>query len=43
MSDLLEEHRKLQSQGNQPGVIPLLAQTVISQCLMFMKHTVESQ
>lgn len=43
MSDLLEEHRKLESQGNQPGVIPILAQTVISQCVLFMKHAVESQ
>lgn len=40
MSELLEEHSTL-NLNNQPGVIHSLAQTVINQCLMYMKNTVE--
>nr|BAH72153.1 ACYPI001088 [Acyrthosiphon pisum] len=39
MSELLEEHSQLQN--NQPGVIHSLAQTVIDQCLMYMKNTID--
>ncbi|XP_026808471.1 protein zer-1 homolog [Rhopalosiphum maidis] len=40
MSELLEEHSLLQD-NQPPGVIHSLAQTVINQCLMYMKNTVE--
>jgi hypothetical protein len=40
MSELLEEQSAL-NLNNQPGVIHSLAQTVINQCLMYMKNTVE--
>lgn len=41
MSELLEEHSIL-NLNNHPGVIiNSLAQTVINQCLMYMKNTVE--
>lgn len=40
MSELLEENGE-SSQNSQPGVIYNLAQTVINQCLMYMKNTVE--
>lgn len=39
MSELLEEQSLLED--NQPGAIHNLAQTVINQCLMYMKNTVE--
>lgn len=40
MSELLEEHSLL-NQNNQPGVIHSLAQTVIKQCLSYLKNSVE--
>lgn len=40
MGELLEEHSLLQD-NQPPGVIHSLAQTVINQCLMYMKSTVE--
>lgn len=42
MSELLEEHSILQNQSSQPGVIHSLAQTVINQCLMYMKNNVKT-
>lgn len=41
MSELLEENYALINQNSQPGVIHSLAQTVINQCMIFMKNTVE--
>lgn len=40
MSELLEEN-SLINQNSEPGVIHSLAQTVINQCMIFMKNTVE--
>lgn len=40
MNELLEEHSML-NENNQPGIIHSLAQTVINQCLIFMKNSVE--
>lgn len=40
MSELLED-QSLLNHNNLPGVIHTLAQTVINQCLMYMKNTVD--
>lgn len=40
MSELLEE-QSLLNHNNMPGIVHTLAQTVINQCLMYMKNTVE--
>lgn len=42
MSELLEEYSAIQN-GSPPGVIHTLAQTVITQCLVFMKRTVRER
>lgn len=41
MSELLDDNYAEINQNNQPGVIHGLAQTVINQCMIFMKSTVE--
>lgn len=40
MTELIKVHSIL-NHNNEPGVIHTLAQTVINQCLMFMKNSVE--
>ncbi|VVC39427.1 Hypothetical protein CINCED_3A020042 [Cinara cedri] len=41
MHELLEEDAQI-DQNSEPGVIHSLAQTVINQCMIFMKNTVEA-
>lgn len=40
MSELLDQPT-ISNQSNPPGIIHSLAQTVINQCLMYMKNSVE--
>lgn len=40
MTELLEDPSVLDAPGGEPGVIHCLAETVISQCLMYMKNAV---